>query len=99
MTARDDFVLRLEQMFPLRARPYHRALTNAIELAKWWGPRGFTAPNVDFDPQIGGSYRIAMQPPDGKLFHLSGDSWKSKRPPVWRTRFDGIHPIRTIERP
>jgi uncharacterized protein YndB with AHSA1/START domain len=46
--------------------------TPTEELAKWWGPRGFTAPSVEFDPHVGGSYRIAMQPPDGDLFYLSG---------------------------
>ena len=51
----------------------YRALTDPEELAKWWGPRGFTTPSVEFDPQVGGSYRIAMQPPDGELFHLSGE--------------------------
>ena len=43
------------------------------QLAKWWGPHGFTAPSVDLDPRVGGGYRIAMQPPDGDLFYLSGE--------------------------
>ena len=50
----------------------YRALTDATELARWWGPRGSTTPRVDFEPRVGGRYRIAMQPPDGDLFHLSG---------------------------
>lgn len=50
----------------------YRALTDPDELGRWWGPRGFTAPSVDFDQREGGRYRIAMQPPDGELFHLSG---------------------------
>jgi uncharacterized protein YndB with AHSA1/START domain len=49
------------------------ALTDPEQLAKWWGPKGFTSPMVDFDPQVGGSYRIAMQPPEGELFHLHGE--------------------------
>jgi uncharacterized protein YndB with AHSA1/START domain len=36
-------------------------------------PEGFTVPSVEFDPRVGGGYRIAMQPPDGDLFHLSGE--------------------------
>jgi uncharacterized protein YndB with AHSA1/START domain len=66
-------VLRLERALPAPPAVVYRALTDPEELAKWWGPRGFTAPSVAFDPQIGGSYRIAMQPPDGDLFHLSGE--------------------------
>jgi uncharacterized protein YndB with AHSA1/START domain len=50
-----------------------RANTEPDELAKWWGPKGFTAPGVEVDPRVGGSYRIAMQPPEGNLFHLSGE--------------------------
>jgi uncharacterized protein YndB with AHSA1/START domain len=49
------------------------ACTDARQLAEWWGPHGFTVPGVDLDLRVGGSYRIAMQPPDGALFHLSGE--------------------------
>ena len=49
------------------------ALTEPRELAKWWGPRGFTSPSVELDVRVGGSYRIAMQPPDGELFYLAGE--------------------------
>jgi uncharacterized protein YndB with AHSA1/START domain len=49
------------------------ALTEPDELAKWWGPSGFTAPSVEVDLRVGGSYRIAMQPPDGDLFYLAGE--------------------------
>ena len=50
-----------------------KACTEPDELAKWWGPRGFTAPRVEVDLVVGGSYRIAMQPPDGDVFYLSGE--------------------------
>ena len=43
------------------------------ELAKWWGPRGFTTPAIEIDPRVGGRYRFAMQPPEGDLFHLTGE--------------------------
>src|ERR671918_606681 len=49
------------------------ALTEPDELAKWWGPSGFTSPSVKVDLRVGGSYRIAMQPPEGDLFYLSGE--------------------------
>ena len=55
-----------------RARVF-KALTKPDELGKWWGPHGFTSPSLDFDPRVGGSYRITMQPPDGEVFHLSGE--------------------------
>jgi uncharacterized protein YndB with AHSA1/START domain len=49
------------------------ACTEPDQLAKWWGPNGFTAPSVELDVRVGGSYRIAMQPPEGELFHLTGE--------------------------
>jgi uncharacterized protein YndB with AHSA1/START domain len=71
--ATDGLMLRLKRVLPSPRAVVYRALTDPVELTKWWGPRGFTAPSVDFDPHVGGSYRIAMQPPDGALFHLSGE--------------------------
>lgn len=50
-----------------------RALTDPAELAKWWGPSGFTCPSVEFEPRVGDPYRIRMQPPEGAAFHLSGE--------------------------
>jgi uncharacterized protein YndB with AHSA1/START domain len=65
--------LDLKRVLPAPRPVVFRACTEPGELAKWWGPNGFTAPSVDFDPRVGGSYRIAMQPPDGDLFYLSGE--------------------------
>ena len=72
-TAGDGLVLRLKRILLAPRADVYTALSDPGELAKWWGPRGFTAPSVEFDPRVGGSYRIAMQPPDGDLFHLSGE--------------------------
>lgn len=55
-----------------RERVFH-ALTRPDELAAWWGPRGFTTPEIRLDLRVGGAYRFGMQPPDGDLFHLSGE--------------------------
>jgi uncharacterized protein YndB with AHSA1/START domain len=49
------------------------ALVTPDELARWWGPKGFTSPSIELDPRAGGTYRIAMQPPEGDVFHLSGE--------------------------
>jgi uncharacterized protein YndB with AHSA1/START domain len=73
MTAGGGLVLRLKRILPAPRAAVYRAVSDAGELAKWWGPRGFTAPSVEFAPRSGGSYRIAMQPPDGDLFHLAGE--------------------------
>jgi uncharacterized protein YndB with AHSA1/START domain len=49
------------------------AFSERDELAQWWGPEGFTIPSMEFDPRVGGSYRIEMQPPEGDSFHLRGE--------------------------
>ncbi len=49
------------------------ALTDPDKLAKWWGPGEFTSPSIELDLRVGGGYRIAMQPPEGELFYLSGE--------------------------
>jgi uncharacterized protein YndB with AHSA1/START domain len=95
MTARtSDFVLRLARTVPAPRAAVFTALTDASELAKWWGPRGFVVPRVDFDPQVGGGYRIAMQPPDGELFHLSGEFREIEAPSrlAYSFRWDPPHP-------
>jgi uncharacterized protein YndB with AHSA1/START domain len=49
------------------------ALTGPAVVARWWGPRGFTIPEIELDLRAGGRYRFTMQPPDGDRFHVSGD--------------------------
>jgi uncharacterized protein YndB with AHSA1/START domain len=77
----DGLVLRLRRILPAPQAAVYSALTEPAELAKWWGPHGFTAPRVEFHPRVGAGYRIAMQPPDSELFHLAGE-FRSVDPPV-----------------
>jgi uncharacterized protein YndB with AHSA1/START domain len=56
------------------------ALADPAALGEWWGPKGFACPRVEWDPRAGNSYRIAMQPPEGEMFHLSGE-FKEVSPP------------------
>jgi uncharacterized protein YndB with AHSA1/START domain len=73
MTQSSGLRLSMTRTLPARRADVWRALTDPGELAKWWGPKGFTSANVDFDPRVGGPYRIAMQPPEGEIFHLYGE--------------------------
>jgi len=94
MTTSKRLVLRLERSVPAPCAAVYRALTDPEELGKWWGPRGFAAPSVEFDPQVRGRYRIAMQPPDADLFHLSGE-FREVEPPArlaYTFRWDPPHP-------
>ena len=65
--------LHMTRVLPAPRPLVFKACTEPSELAKWWGPRGFTAPGIELELRVGGSYRIAMQPPDGDLFYLSGE--------------------------
>ena len=68
-----QLALDMKRVLPAPRARVFRACTEPDELAKWWGPNGFTAPSVELNLRVGGSYRIAMQPPDGDLFYLSGE--------------------------
>jgi uncharacterized protein YndB with AHSA1/START domain len=63
----------ISRVVPAPASAVVRAFFVESELAKWWGPAGFTVPALDFDPRVGHSYRIEMQPPEGDSFHLTGE--------------------------
>jgi len=65
--------LRLDRVLPAPRPRVFSACIEPADLAQWWGPHGFTTPEVDVDLRIGGTYRFGMQPPDGELFHLSGE--------------------------
>jgi uncharacterized protein YndB with AHSA1/START domain len=71
--ASDELTLHLERVLPAPRPLVFRTHAEPDLLARWWGPTGFSAPSIEFDLRVGGRYRIAMQPPDGVLFYLSGE--------------------------
>jgi uncharacterized protein YndB with AHSA1/START domain len=68
-----ELALRMKRVVRAPASAVFRACTEPEELAKWWGPRGFTTSAIEIDLRVGGRYRFAMQPPEGDLFHLTGE--------------------------
>ena len=67
------FVLELTRILAAPRDRVFAALTEPDDLERWWGPGGFTTPEIELDLRVGGAYRFGMQPPDGDLFHLSGE--------------------------
>jgi len=65
--------LHLERVLPAPRERVFRMHADPDFLARWWGPKGFTAPSIEVDLSVGGSYRIAMQPPEGDRFFLAGE--------------------------
>jgi uncharacterized protein YndB with AHSA1/START domain len=74
-------MLELERVLPASPPVVFAAFTEADELAKWFGPEGFTIPSLDFDARVGENYRIEMQPPQGDRFYLTGE-FREVEPPV-----------------
>ena len=75
-------VLNLECTLDAPPEEVFRMLTESTELAKWWGPQGFTIPAAELSLTEGGRYRFRMAPPDGEPFHLSGEFLEIDTP--WR---------------
>ena len=69
----DGLALEMKRVLPAAASLVFEAFTDPSELAKWWGPEGFITPSLEFDPRVGESYRIEMQPPEGDSFYLTGE--------------------------
>lgn len=68
----EGLTLEIERILPAERAAVFATFTEPSELAKWWGPEGFTAPSLEFVPQVGAEYAIEMQPPDGDPFRLTG---------------------------
>jgi uncharacterized protein YndB with AHSA1/START domain len=68
-----ELTLEMVRALPVAPPRVFAAFSDPDELAKWWGPDGFGVGSVDFDPRVGGTYRIEMQPPEGDPFYLGGE--------------------------
>lgn len=77
----DELKLEIQRVLPGAISVVFAAFSDANELAKWWGPKGFTIPSLEFAPRIGERYRIEMQPPEGDRFYLTGE-FREVDPPV-----------------
>jgi len=67
-----DTRLHLEKVLDVSSERVFAAFVDAEQLRFWFGPTGFTASGLQFDAVEGGDYRIAMQPPEGDVFHIRG---------------------------
>lgn len=66
-------VLHLQLVVDAPRERIFSALTEPAELARWWGPEGYTMAEIDLDLRVGSGYRFTMQPPGGDRFHLAGE--------------------------
>jgi uncharacterized protein YndB with AHSA1/START domain len=74
MAARsDELTLEMKRVLPAAPAVVFGAFSDSSALARWWGPKGFTTPSLQFHPRVGETYRIEMQPPEGEHFYLTGE--------------------------
>ncbi|KAE8765145.1 SRPBCC family protein [Georgenia thermotolerans] len=73
MTETQGLRLELDTVLDAPRDAVFRMLTEPAGLARWWGPAGFTTPEIALDLRPGGTYRLTMQPPTGEPFHLAGE--------------------------
>jgi uncharacterized protein YndB with AHSA1/START domain len=72
--------LQLDEYLAAPPEDVFAAMTESARLPGWWGPHGFSLPEVELDLRPGGRYRFTMQPPAGDPFHLTG-SFRELAPP------------------
>src|SRR4051794_4066870 len=66
-------MLELERVLPKAPPAVFEAFEDPQQFALWWGPEGFTVPSLVFQPSVGATYRIEMQPLGAEAFDLSGE--------------------------
>jgi uncharacterized protein YndB with AHSA1/START domain len=69
----EELMLEMERVLPGPPAVVFSAFSEPDELARWWGPAGFTTPSLEFQARVGEGYRIQMQPPEGDAFYLTGE--------------------------
>jgi uncharacterized protein YndB with AHSA1/START domain len=65
--------LAMVRVLPAAPARIFAAFTDPGQLARWFGPEGFSVGSLDLDPRVNGTYRIEMQPPEGDPFYLGGE--------------------------
>ena len=67
-----DRVLVLTRVLDAPRAVVFKAWTDAKQMARWWGPKGFTNPVCELDVRPGGAIRIHMRGPDGVVYPMGG---------------------------
>lgn len=68
----EEKTVRIERLFNAPIQLVWEVWTNPLHIEKWWGPKNFTNPTVEFDFKVGGSYRIVMRSPEGVDYPIIG---------------------------
>jgi uncharacterized protein YndB with AHSA1/START domain len=68
----DGLTLEIERILPAPPDSVFEAVVDPDRVSSWFGPEGFTVPDLSFPARVGEPYRLKMQPPEGEPFYLGG---------------------------
>jgi uncharacterized protein YndB with AHSA1/START domain len=60
-----DRELVISRLIDAPRRLVFKMWTDAVHIARWWGPEGYTTIHCEMDIRVGGSYRFGMRSPQG----------------------------------
>lgn len=60
-TMKDKNEIKISRIFDVPREKMWNAWTDPKEVKKWWGPKGFTAPEINIDLKVGGKYLYCMR--------------------------------------
>ncbi len=64
--------LKLNRTYPAAPDLVFSAWTDPARVKQWWGiAEGYSTPIVEIDLQVGGRYRLGMQPPDQNVIFVA----------------------------
>ncbi len=67
-----DRALIITRVFDAPRERLFNAWIDPKQMARWWGPHGFTNPVCELDARPGGAIRIHMRGPDGTVYPMTG---------------------------
>lgn len=70
--ARGGQVLEIVRVLDAPRVLVFKAWSSAEHLARWWGPKDFSAPSLSMDFRPGGTYRHAIRSADGTDYWMRG---------------------------
>lgn len=67
-----SYALEISRFFNAPRSLVFRAWTSPEHLARWWGPKDFSAPSLSMDFRPGGKYRHAIRSAEGTEYWMRG---------------------------
>ncbi len=67
-----DLTLEITRVFKAPRDRVFEAWSTPLLLSAWWGPKGFSLPEHDFNVVEGGTWRVVMGAPSGSRHIVSG---------------------------